>query len=110
MKTDVVYEITRLGKPFAFRLGILRSTPGGLLIYLGDHTVKLLWDNDDQFVDEEALGIVEVITNNERWVFNKLTLSNWEEMEPFFDPRIPEFDSDEAVNKYFYEALMREVA
>ena len=109
MKTDVAYEIVDMRSPPMDRIGIIRTVPGGINVYTNrDLPIFLQWDDEDDesFMDDEATGRVSILTPAGRRVeFMQLGLDNWKELEPFWEENVPEFNSDEAVNKYFYERL-----
>lgn len=108
MRTDVAYEIIQFNPDNYDRIGMLRPIPGGLaLVTLSGMTRHFILDDlDEQLVDDEMQGIVEIRTGKERVVLNQLTLAAWEDMAPFFK-EAPEFETDAEVNEFFSK-LIRE--
>lgn len=108
MRTDVAYEIIQFNPDNYDRIGMLRPIPDGLVLVALSGMMRhfILEDLDEQLVDDEMQGIVEIRTKTERVVLNQLTLESWNEMAPFFK-EAPEFESDVAVNEFFSK-LIRE--
>lgn len=107
MRTDVAYEAVdfRPGHPLP-AVVVLDPVLGGLSVYTSaEHAEFLpLGDEDDDLVDDEANGIVEVRTPEGRVTFQKVTLAEWEDLEPFLD--MPKPRTDEEANSMAYRAVL----
>lgn len=108
MKTDIAYEVVDMREVPIGRFGVIHPVPGGLKVFTERGYASFLeWDDEDDeaFIDDEERGTISVVTTTGRVEFIALGLDNWEELKPFWNGMVPDFETDEEVNRYFYERL-----
>lgn len=111
MRTDVAYEVIdnrNVSDPLG-GVGIIKPARDSMQIFLlgGQGFTWPIPDDDNAFEDHESEGTVVLHCPEGLIVLERLTLSNFQHLEPFFDEDLPEFETDDDVNRFFYQNLTR---
>jgi hypothetical protein len=108
MRTDLAYEVHCVSDPASAigRIGTIIPRPGGILLATDGHSQFLeIDDPDDQLIDDESTGYVEITTAKGRYFLNAIDRDAGEELSPFFQNAPAEFDSDEAAQAFYQKLL-----
>lgn len=107
MDLSKVYEIqVPRGKPFGPLIAEVSQKPGGLEL-LTENGIRFLdfEDIDEQLIDDEAQGVIEIHYPDRRVVLQKITLATWADVDPFLGRKFPLVTSDEALTQELREWL-----
>lgn len=108
MRTDLIYEVhcvSNPGMPLG-RTGRIVPRPGGILLATDGPSYFLeIGDPDEQLIDDEKSGHLEINTPKGRFILNVIDREAAEELAPFYDGVPAEVASDEEAQAIFQKLL-----
>lgn len=109
MNTNLVYEMHEMtgSSTPPGRFGMVQPYPGGLLLVTCGMNVEIpIEEPDDQLVDDESNGYLEINTSKGRFLLNRIDRDAAEEMAPFYSGIPAEIASDAEAQAIFRKLLL----
>jgi hypothetical protein len=108
MRTDLIYEVHCVSNPELplGRIGRIFPRPGGILLVTDGvaHFLEIE-DPDEQLIDAEKDGHLEINTPKGRFILNAIDQEAAEELSPFYEGAPAEVASDEAAQAIYLKIL-----